>query len=264
MGVGVRAAVGAVARRMGRVAALVGRVTLGALAVVARVEVERPPNWPSGVMTLSRAYPLAREGFPVVWVPDEQTLSAVLSATSREERQQVLLENTDTALAHAHEVLDEVTCPHLHEWRDLIRQSVECVLLHPAPAPAQALALQGAAIVAMDLHGASNLGQVFAEARRAARAGPIPASGALRHDLTTVVFQTVLARFNVGDVVPATPNRHVIAHVLSREQYTLANAIEATLLAVSVLRQTQAEHQGRPCGLAGLDTPEDETIIQGA
>lgn len=229
---------------------MVGSVLVEVLDVVGRIEGERPPNWPSGVLTYGPARRLAADGFPVVWVPDAATLTAVLEAADHHERQRVLLDRTYRVLAHARSVLEEVTCPHLREWRDLVTDALECVREHPAPA--QALALQGAVVVAQHLHGVTRPGKVWAAADRAAVA-QMPSPGALRQDMTTLVFRTVLARFEPGDTIPDRPNRHVVAHVLSQEQYTPGNALEAVLLAVSVLRQTQTLHDTGPCDLTVAD-----------
>lgn len=218
---------------------------LEALEALGRLESESPPNWPSGLFTFVRAYPLLSEGLPIVWVPDVDTLTALVAAHGRSERQAILVKRAPDAVAHAQDVLTHVTCPRLRTGRELIDQALGCVLQQPAPA--QALALQVAPLIWMQLNGDTTPGKLYARADRLVKARALPPAGSLRTDLTTIVFATVLARFNGGDTPPATPNRHVIAHAIHREQYTPANAISAVLLAVSVLRQVQAEHHTRRC-----------------
>lgn len=243
----------AVRRWLGRAARTVGAVTLSMVEVVARVEAERPPNWPSGLVTLARAYPLVNKGIPVIWVPDSETLSELVAAPGDAGRQEVLKAHGERVVAHAHEVLDEVTAPDLVAWRDLVRQALDCVLEYPAPA--QALGLQAAPVIGMYLHGDAKHGQLYRRAATLAASGPVRPPGALRSDLTTVVFATVLARFNPGDRTPSTPNRNAIAHALSDEQYTDGNAISAVLLAVSVLRQAQAQHEAHEPAHDGPSRP---------
>jgi hypothetical protein len=63
----------------------------------------------------------------------------------------------------------------------------------------------------------------------------------LRQSLIIAAALPTLASFhkNAGDSIPTRPNRHAAVHAISNEQYTLGNAIESVLLAVSVLRQEQ-------------------------
>lgn len=225
------------------------------LEAVIRVENERPPNWPTGLTTLVRARPLLRDGIPIVWTPDPVTLNLLTAAPSGLQRQAVLIDRARHAVEHSRQVLTEVTCPALEFELKVVSEALSCVLDYPIAA--QALALQTAPLLAMTLHDMTSTGALHAHASDLNREGPLPPAGTLKAHLTTIVFATVLARFNPKDPVPATPNRHAVAHTLAPEQYTRSNAVSATLLAVSVLRQLQAEHNEHGCVACSAPTAGD-------
>ena len=150
--------------RARRVATIVGKVLAGAaIAVVhtsvtyARIDAQRPDNWP-GFVGYTEAVRLVADGLPVLWVPDHDTLAQLASAPDRPARQGVLLARRNRILAHAHAVLAEVRSDDLRSQRVLAEQALEC--LPSFPYPAQSLALQVAALVTMRETGSSTFAQL--------------------------------------------------------------------------------------------------------
>lgn len=137
-------------------------------------------------------------------------------------------------------VPDEVGAADLQDARALIRQAVDCVVAYPAPA--QALALPAAATLAAEELGAGQLHELSKRLNELAKTGGLPPVGQLQAHMTMLAVAPVLTTFRAdrGDAVPERPNRHAVAHTLDRRQYSEPNALQAVLLAVSVLRQAQA------------------------
>ncbi|MCR6494505.1 hypothetical protein [Cellulomonas sp. P24] len=241
--------------RVRRVATVAGKILAGVAATVAttattvaRIEAQRPENW-SGLAGYTEAVRLVTDGFPVLWVPDCETLAALASAPDRLARQALLLSRRDQVLAHAQAVLAEVHSSDLATSRLLAEQALDC--LPSFPYPAQSLALQVAAIVTMGETGSKTFKQLQARLDEELSKLTAPRGTALIRDLG-VTFMLLAAapaleqfRVDRGDRVPSRPNRHAVAHVLSLEQYTEANALESVLLAVSVLRQAEASRTDR-------------------
>lgn len=209
------------------------------LVVSGRLAMQRPDNWWSG-SAYATPRVLVEDGFPVLWTPSADVLQAQVHAPDRPARQQVLLGRRNEVLAHARRVLAHVTAPDLEMDRSVAQEALECVASQPH------LAQVGSLIVAMNRAqaeaGARELAGLAKKAAKAAERGLAVDVEDVRGALMLMAVAPVLSQFypKRGDPVPSRPNRHAVAHVTSEVQYTPGNALESVLLAVSVLRQAQA------------------------
>ncbi len=232
----------------GKILAGAAIVAVNASVAVARVDAQRPDNWP-GLVGYTEAVRLVADGFPVLWVPDQDTLSALAEAPNRPARQRVLLARRDRVLSHARAVLAEVQSTDLQPARMLAEQVLDCVTQFPFPA--QSLALQIVALVTLRETGSPTFTRLRERLDAELSKLAAPSGMALTKDLGTTFMLLAAApaldQFypDHGDPVPTRPNRHAISHVLSLEQYTEANALESALLAVSVLRQAESAQAER-------------------
>ncbi|KRF44598.1 hypothetical protein ASH01_11440 [Terrabacter sp. Soil811] len=218
-----------------------GKALLPLIEKLAELEATRPPNWPS-LLTYPLMDRLAREGFPVAWVPGPDVLDELMRIGSPDVRGQALLARSEDVLRHAHGVLDEVTNDELKDYVVVLRQALACV--ETSYAPAQALSLQAAAALAAQETKHAN----FASLRRfldsMKEMDAYTGAGGVKAAMTLLAVAPILERFVSGiDLPPTTPNRHAVAHIVSLEQYTPVNAMLSVLVAVSVLRQAQENRQ---------------------
>ena len=243
-------------RRLRRSLSRTGKVLAGGAVVLARVSlivtlVEKygPSNW-EGFVNYQTAMALMKDGFPVAWVPDADTLAALAEASDRAARQALLVERRDAVLAHAAGVLAEVSSIDLHDPRALIEEAVACVTLFPYAA--QSLALHAATVVALEEMGMTRLfelrGDLDEHIALLQRQDHQRLATDLRKSLLLLTVASALRTFrpSCGDPIPTRPNRHAVAHSASLIQFTEANALESVLLAVSVLRQAEAARADQP------------------
>lgn len=176
-------------------------------------------------------------------MPPADVLDALAQAPDRPARQQVLYERRAILLEHARSVLGEVVSPDLAVDRRVVSEALDCVV--DQPSPAQVAALNVAANRAMLEAGAATLGQLARMGRAAAARLTTVGVENLRISLMLVAIAPALEHFDptVVDHVHARPNRNVADHVISAVQFTPENALESVLLAVSVLRQAQANRE---------------------
>ena len=235
-----------------RAMAEAAKTVLPALTYLSHLEQAKPPNWPS-FLNYPRLHILARAGFPVVWVPGADVLTALMAVSTDAERSQVLVEHADEIIGHARTVLGDVTDPELADFAEVMRQALGCV--REAYAPAQALSLQVATILALQETRMSKLADLRSHLQDLVVNPTTPvAPSDLRVVMTLVAVAPVVSQFFEfrGDPVPTTPNRHAVSHTVSPAQYTPANALWSVLIAMSVLRQAQENRQPLPNALAAL------------
>lgn len=245
-----------VRRRLRRSLSRTGKVLAGGAVVLARVslfvtliEKYRPSNW-EGFATYQTAMALMKDGFPVAWVPDADTLAALAEAPNRAAREALLVERRDVVLAHAAGVLAEVSSIDLHDPRMLVEEAVACVTSFPYAA--HSLALHAATVVALEEMGMSRQFELRGDLDEynalLQRQDHQKLATDLKRSLLLLTVAPALRTFRpwVGDPVPTRPNRHAVAHSVSLLQFTEANALESVLLAVSVLRQAEAARAGSP------------------
>jgi len=226
----------------------------GSLILVAgHLREQVPDNWPSWLYYASLGE-LIQDGFPVTWVPNSEVLAAMIEAPDRPSRQRVLLDMQDQVLPHAAGVLSRVTAEDLTSDRAVVEQALRCVTHSPG------LAQIGALITAVNRGqaevGAASLGELFRHGEEAAKGEPLRNAERLQRTLMLTALAPTLTHFRPArlDPVPTRPHRHAVAHLTSDEQLTSANALESVLLAVSVLRQAQADRD------AGASPQGDDEI----
>lgn len=229
-------------RRLGRLVAGLAQVAGSVMVLSGQLELQRPANWTTGSAWVSLES-VIEDGFPVLWVPGAEVLNALSKLDDRGARQQLLLDRRPEVLAHARAVLSEVTSPDLAMEREVVGQALDGVVGQPFPAQLAALtvAIQRAEAEV----GVANFKDLYSVALDAAARGLEVTVDDLRMTLMLTAVAPTLEHFYPSrqDPVPTRPNRHAVTHVTSSVQYTPGNALESVLLAVSVLRQAQANRQ---------------------
>lgn len=210
-----------------------------AMAVAGGLQLQRPENWPTGSLYVL-ILPVIQDGFPVLWVPEAEVLQALSKAPDRPRRQQLLLDRRDEILANARRVLTAVTSPDLSLDREVVGQALACVV--DQPYPAQIASLNVATQRALAEVGESSVTALGKLAKATAKRGVGAGALDVRKVLMLSAIAPALEQFypDRQDPIPERPNRHAVDHVTSPLQYTPGNALESVLLAVSVLRQAQA------------------------
>jgi hypothetical protein len=217
----------------------IAEVMLGAKKYAADAHVE---NW-----TLldenewMRAITLMRsdDGVPLAWVPPADIVKLLVAATDHDERDAVLIDNADAILAHAREVLDQVTHPDLTELRTAVEEGWEAIgigLTRPAQTVAAAAVGE---IVQKQLTDFDRLGK-FRERWDAHRRIELT-HWSLATDLrfTAVMSSVSVALQGNGHGHPRTFNRHATLHGFDPIQHTPANALRGLMLATSATRELQ-------------------------
>lgn len=209
------------------------------LLLLAQLQAEQLPNWPSPFSYAALRPLLEEDGLPVAWVPRAELLQLWVDAPDTPTRRSLLVRHRDDVVEDCRTVLGEVVAADLQDARSLLRQAVDCVVAYPAPA--QALALPAAATLAAEELGTSQLHELNKRLNQLATSG-LPPVGQLQAHMTMLAVAPVLTTFRAdrGDAVPERLNRHAVAHTIDKRQYSESNALQAVLLAVSVLRQAQA------------------------
>lgn len=221
--------------------ALVSEVVGAALVTGGRLRTQAPDNWPTS-LTLYSLRSLIEDGFPVLWVPNQHVLEEMARASDRSARQAVLLKHQGELVAEAAQVLRRVTALDLADDRKALEQCLSC--LPSAWMPAQTLALIVAATRTQTEGDLPTQGALRRRANAANTTGTDPDLEDIGQELTLAAIAPALAQFTPGETdIPDRPNRHAVAHTVSAIQQTPGNALEAVLLAVSVLRQAQAARE---------------------
>lgn len=231
-------------RRVRRVLAGTASAIGGVTTWAGQLQEQYPSNW-SGWYSYTALLPLIQDGFPVLWVPDASTLHAMAEQQDRKSRQQILLDLRAEVLDHAGVILAQVTAPDLADDRLLVEQALACIV--DSPYPAQLAALVVATNRAQAEVGAVRLADLARAGHTARKVPFLDRVQDLRASLMLTALAPALEHFhpNKAEPVPDRPNRHAAVHLASAVQFTPGNALEAVVLAVSVLRQAQANREGR-------------------
>jgi hypothetical protein len=205
-----------------------------------------PANWPDDP-DWGAALEIMNEGIPLMWVPREEIVVALMRAADGASRRDLLVRRRARITADCRAALAEVEAAELLPLAGLASDACRA-LAAGHRAASQALS---ANVFDTWLHQA---------ARRGVRVS-LPASGwfsytkvrgqleplsgdvtirDLRAEGSLAPALMALATFNPGGTVPAEFSRHATAHAAGPEQYSDANAVIALMLATSVLRQTEA------------------------
>jgi hypothetical protein len=194
-----------------------------------------PRNWwPLRLgMHLQAQSTMAESGICLVWVPPTGTVEAIVCAPSKEERDRVLLANTETILEALDQALGEATHPELTTTVEAAREAVDTY---------RDGRMRGAQTLA-----AATLGEVveghfgfekFSIARRAFESEQTSDAGLWsyrRVAIQTAIRAAILRSEEQGSA--AGFNRHLSVHGVSGDQFTPAHALAGLMLVVGALRE---------------------------
>ncbi|WP_406084437.1 hypothetical protein OHA01_08265 [Micromonospora zamorensis] len=216
----------------------------------------QPANWHDAtgddVATLD-LIDLARAGWPTAWVPGPKVLRALVLAAPAE-RGQVLCDHEDQVLDDCDTVLAEVVGGPSAVQAELLRQAVAAAR-QGCHAPAQALA---ASVIDTVIRESVSPWRGYNEWLRLHPDDDDFTIGQMRYMTTMAPVRPALERFHPekGDAVPEAFNRHASTHAVGDVQYTRTNSLVGVLLAVSIVREFQAQYavqaedgpHGEECG----------------
>lgn len=203
-----------------------------------------PPNWrelSTAGHRLAAVVELAKDGFPVCWVPRAEVIAA-LDAASPDERLDVLAKHREDILDDCAAVLAETTADELVDLADAAGEAV-AVLRQGQYRSAQALAssvVDTALRLAIPPESARYYPHVLEKIRQSR-------GRKIRELRRSATFWPVIDALQPywahnGDPVPDSYNRHASAHAVGNIQYTEPNALIAVMLATSMLRELQEEY----------------------
>jgi hypothetical protein len=207
-----------------------------------------PPNWWS-VAQLDGDAAIAimqEEGIPLAWVPRAEIVADLIAAPDAASRDTILVARTREIVEDCRQHLAEVLNADLQDLNGLTGNALRA-LEQANPPAAQALAANVFDTLLRDVH---YRGRLFAGSTgwfkyQHVTGGITPVSdetliGVYRATCVLTPVLKALAEFNVEtDPVPGRFTRHATAHRAGRAQYTPANAVIATMLATSLLREAQ-------------------------
>lgn len=212
-----------------------------------------PPNWqalPAGMCPKADEL-MSETGICLVWVPEADVIVQLVGASGKDERDAVLVRNSDRILASVERVLAEVAHPRLRFLRE---SAIEAV--HAARAgyfgASQALS---AAILTGVLE--EHYGFSFGLARKAFEAEP-PASAGLWSHRRALVQRAIQLSILRSDSRSAEGgfNRHITGHGGDLEHLSEPHSLEALMLVGGTLRELQVVYRVAECGFA--PTPQLE------
>lgn len=201
------------------------------------VNVVMPPNWAGLSVDLAERAKqvMLNSGLCLIWVPRAEIVQAIVTTSSKESRDGVLLRHTDSIVEDIESVLKEVTHPQLGELPCAIAEAVDA--FHDGYTKASQ-ALSAAALTGMvqDHYGFKKL----SDARDAFEAEP-------PHSADSWYFRRSAIQWLVRDAIlksedlPASSgfNRNLSVHRVDSEQCTKANALAALMLVTGALRELQ-------------------------
>lgn len=215
-----------------------------------------PSNWPADLRIRDVRNLADEEGIPLCWVPRAEVIDALRSADSAS-RRDVLLKHRDEVLDDCTVALGEVTAPELKQF-DRAARKVVAAMRDGHDEPAQALA--------MNTIDATLRGTLFDDMPQF-RYKPVVLRieesrdcllKDFRQSATLWPLLRLFKNFSPGSGgIPSQANRHATAHTVDEVQYTPVNALIATMLAVSVLREVQESLL-----LGQLESPAEELDVE--
>lgn len=226
---------------------LLGRIATVAVALLASLEMHRlsaairtlPPNW-KGLREgdLAAALILARENsICVAWTPDPTTVRLLLDADT--EHETVFVNRRRSILAHASSQLEPIEAGPLGDYAHLAQRA--CTALSDAHHEAShALAVD--VINALIENEISAPPGGVAQYARQVDSSVITAR-ALTRSLVLAAAGPAFESTKRGSVPEERFNRHMTCHVAPIEQFSPANALRATTLAVALLLDETANRE---------------------
>ncbi|WP_157746499.1 hypothetical protein [Micromonospora inositola] len=199
-----------------------------------------PPNWPDDIFIREVKELADDEGIPLCWVPRAEVID-VLRKAEPGRRRNILLKHRAEVLDDCDQALNAVTAPELSDYATAARKVV-AALRDGHDEPAQAFA--------MNVVDSTLRGTLFASVPQNRFYKPMVTQIEASRDCVMADFRQSAALWPLlrvfdtfhpdkGDPVPSLANRHATAHTVARVQYTPVNALIATMLATSVVREVQ-------------------------
>jgi hypothetical protein len=206
-----------------------------------------PPNWQglAAGMNFQADELMSETGLCLVWVPEAQVIAELLAAADKEDRDAVLVRNSDRILTSIERVLAEVMHPQL----GLLREStIEAV--HTARAghfgASQALS---ATILTSVLE--EHYGLKFGPARKTFDAEPPAAAGIWSHRRALVQRAIGLSILNSHRrSADGGFNRHITGHGSDLRHLCEPHSLEALMLTGGAVRELQVIYRVAECGFA--------------
>ena len=205
-----------------------------------------PANWP-GDPDWEAALEIMNDGIPLMWVPREEIVTALMRADDGPARRDVLVQRAAEIIVDCQATLGEVEAAELRPLAGLTGDACKA-MADGHRAASQALAanvfdtwLRQAARRGVRLQLPANGWFAYKNVR--GQLEPVTGDVSLRNlraEGALAPAFMALAAFDGADAVPAEFTRHATAHAAGPEQYNDANAVIALMLASSVLRQAQA------------------------
>jgi len=173
---------------------------------------------------------LLEEGLPLVWVPSQPTLEAILAAPDARSRRRILGRRWQHVLNDCEAVLEDISYPSLTRHISFAQEAVSALRAGYVTA-AQALAAN-----LLDSIMRCNFSKSSArEITRNKKGDQFDLDGyKMRVACTLAPIWHAYAEYwqDKGDPIPRTFGRHPSAHAVSRAQYSRINALTALMLAL--------------------------------
>ena len=200
------------------------------------LESARPTNWAE--VDTEQAQSLVAAGWPIVWVPRSNLVTALTAAPDDTARRAILLEHADDIIDDVASAVANLKSEELAFLGELAGQAVNCARSGDFGA-AQATAT-AVADTAIRRFWKLNAKEVRALGRPDFDDVPIRS---LLRALCGAVLARVFEEFRVerGDPEPDSYNRHASIHAASEMQYTTANALLGLMTGASLLCQVDRE-----------------------
>lgn len=185
-----------------------------------------------------------RGGIPLTWVPPADVIRALVAAPDGPARAIVLEANRDAIVGSCRQVLTEVASPDLQHQVRLLEECVD-MMDSGRHQGAQALAASVWDTVCRGVWRAEphlNGGKRWNYKEVDARLPDIDDDDTViefRQAYLFAPFVNACDSFWDNDPVPTTFNRHANVHAAGPTQYTVANALTALMLAVSLVRELE-------------------------
>jgi len=224
------------------------------------LQLSRPVNWWGSGLGPQQILPIAEQGIPVSWIPDQEIL-VVLAAARPKDRPAILLSYEDAIVSQCRACLEEVKNTDFADTKQLISRSIDTLdagfheaAIALAVAVAEGLALWASRLragVIESLKGGdmmeiskrvnrrlASLGESYRLAREELASGTLVQGFDVPRRALIAPIPTFFEPFypGKGDPVPVYLSRHAVAHQPTVEHFNRANAITAVMLASSLLR----------------------------
>ncbi|MFG2761532.1 hypothetical protein [Streptomyces wuyuanensis] len=202
-----------------------------------------PGNWLDGGLDYGRMTDVIKAGIPLTWVPPADVIRVLVAAPDDAARATVLEANRDAIVESCRLVLAEVSRPELQYQVHLLEECVD-LMASGRHMGAQALAASVWDTVYRAVWRAEpelNGGKGWSYAGVAGRLPQIDHKDTVIEFRLACVFGPFVKACESfwKPPVPTAFNRHATVHTAGPTQYTVANALTALMLAVSIVRELE-------------------------